>query len=90
MIHLFHRATKARRATPSASRAGGTEEEFAEIHEAVMNTLPTSTMSRPVALDPTLIVALYVFGDRRLQESTRLVPPVENERVALTTEEEKH
>lgn len=39
-------------------KGGGTKEEFAEIHEAVMKTSPNFyNVSRPVALKPTLIVA---------------------------------
>jgi len=38
-------------------KGSGTEEDFAEIHEAVMATSPNFyNMSRPVALKPTLVV----------------------------------
>jgi len=38
-------------------KGSGTEEEFAEVHKAVMATSPNFyNMSRPVALNPTLIV----------------------------------
>ena len=39
------------------SNGGGTKEEFAEIHEAVMATSPNFyNVSQPVALKPTLVV----------------------------------
>jgi uncharacterized OsmC-like protein len=39
-------------------KGSGTKEEFAEIHQAVMTTSPNFyNVSRPVALEPTLIVA---------------------------------
>ncbi len=38
-------------------KGDGTEEQFAEIHEAVMATSPNFyNLSRPVALKPTLVV----------------------------------
>ena len=38
-------------------KGSGTEEEFAEIHEAVMATSPNFyNVSRPVTLKPTLVV----------------------------------
>jgi len=38
-------------------KGNGTDEEFAEIHAAVMATSPNFfNLSRPVALEPTLVV----------------------------------
>ncbi len=47
-------------------KGNGTKEQFAEIHEAVMATSPNFyNVSRPVALKPTLVVALAAPRSRR-------------------------